>query len=148
MEKVMTEKWRHENFKNPYGEEWYTSACQHQYNLGEAYETGYNDCLDALFKMAKESPTGRFCFEGREISVYCHEETEVIKEVKMGKSLEFWIHSYPQPGEEYTTSYPTNILERLRLGIARTFIKVGFRLLLNNGKIQITDSTGSTVRNI
>ncbi len=42
--------WRPDDFKNPYGDEWYLSACQHQYNLGEAYETGFNDCLEALKK--------------------------------------------------------------------------------------------------
>ena len=40
--------WRHEGFVNPYGDEWWTSVCQHQYDRGEAYETGYNACLEAL----------------------------------------------------------------------------------------------------
>ena len=31
--------------KNPYGDEWWTSACQHQYNLGEAYQRGVNEAL-------------------------------------------------------------------------------------------------------
>ena len=44
--------WRPKGFKKPYGDEWFVSACQHQYNLGEAYETGFNDCLEALKKEA------------------------------------------------------------------------------------------------
>ena len=42
--------YRPKGFKNPYGEEWFTSSCQHQYNLGEAYELGFNACLEALKK--------------------------------------------------------------------------------------------------
>ena len=46
--------WRHEGFENPYGEEWFTSSYQHQYHLGEAYETGYNDCLEAIKLLIKK----------------------------------------------------------------------------------------------
>lgn len=57
--------WRPENFKNPYGEEWFMSSCQHQYNLGEAYEQGFNDAIEALRKGSTrvnnigESPQGK-----------------------------------------------------------------------------------------
>lgn len=40
--------WRHKGFTNPYGNEWFLTSCQHQYKLGEAYESGYNDCLNAV----------------------------------------------------------------------------------------------------
>ena len=65
--------WRRKGFVNPYGKEWYTSSCQHQYNLGEAYEKGYNDCLKALFEMAKESPTGTFIIDSKEQHIYLEE---------------------------------------------------------------------------
>jgi len=42
--------WRHAGFVNPYGNEWFISGCQHQYSLGEAYETGYSDCLKEIIK--------------------------------------------------------------------------------------------------
>ncbi len=57
--------WRPPDFQNPYGNEWFTSSCRHQYSLGEAYETGYNDALEALFKLARESPTGTFIIDAK-----------------------------------------------------------------------------------
>lgn len=47
--------WRHKGFVNPYGSEWFTSACQHQYNLGSAYEQGYNDAIEALLKYLEDN---------------------------------------------------------------------------------------------
>ncbi len=46
--------YRHEGFVNPYGEEWFMAACNHQYSLGEAYENGYNACVEAILKLVKE----------------------------------------------------------------------------------------------
>ena len=69
--------WRHKGFRNPYGDEWFTSGCTHQYNLGEAYERGYNDCIRALFKLADESPTKTFVIDSKTINAF---EGEVIKE--------------------------------------------------------------------
>ena len=66
--------WRDKNFKNPYGNEWYMSSCPQQYARGEAYETGYNDCLNALFKLAKESPTGTFVIDSKEQHIYVDNE--------------------------------------------------------------------------
>lgn len=45
--------WRPSDFKNPYGEEWFLSACTHQYNLGEVYETGFNDGAKKLVEWLK-----------------------------------------------------------------------------------------------
>ena len=42
--------WRQKNFTNPYGAEWFTSSCQHQYSLGEAYEEGYNEAISAILE--------------------------------------------------------------------------------------------------
>jgi len=40
--------WRPDDFKNPYGDEWFMSSCNHQYALGESYEQGFNDCIQSL----------------------------------------------------------------------------------------------------
>ena len=64
----------------------------------------------------------------------------------MSKPLGFYITRFPEPGIEYQASYPKTFLEKIRLGAAKTFIKVGYRLLLNNGTVRITSGAGGRAR--
>ena len=58
------------------------------------------------------------------------------------KPLGLFISPYPQTGIEYKASYPTNLYQRLRLGVARTLIKLGYNLLLNNSFIKFETDIG------
>ncbi len=47
-------EYRHKDFKNPYGDEWWTTSCQHQYNLGESFEAGYSYALEHILSLLEE----------------------------------------------------------------------------------------------
>ena len=61
----------------------------------------------------------------------------------LDKPIGIFISPYPPPDGLAKCSQPTNLGQALRLFIARFLLRVGYKLLLNNGRVQITTSSAS-----
>ena len=58
----------------------------------------------------------------------------------MSKPLGLYFSTCPQVGVTYKASFATNPWQGIRLWLARRFLRIGYRLLLNNGEVRIDTS--------
>jgi len=74
-------KWRPDGWENPY-----KKSSKEDFGLGETlvygweypvFEAGADAMLEALFKLAKESPTRTFTIDSRAVTIYEDEEDNV-----------------------------------------------------------------------
>ncbi len=68
----MNKSWRPNWWFNRYRED---SGTTDNLTRAEIYEAGADAMLDTLFKLAKESPTGTFVIDSKEVTI--HSEKEV-----------------------------------------------------------------------
>lgn len=61
----MDSNWRPKGWENPYGAEWFTSACQAQYSLGEAFEQVASTIIPEVLKELEErvEPEPPYCVD-------------------------------------------------------------------------------------